>query len=278
MLEKRHGRRTPLPTHNSPSPYHESSRARTRRSVIIYVTIVILIFYGVLFGIPSAFRKYPASSVGLSPESQATPTSGTRVYSQSSQAPLANGTGNSLVPLEAHIMSKCPDARDCLRDMVVPAMEQISDKVDFQLSYIGSVDGEGNIECKHGPTECLGNMMGLCAEKLYPTDVKRWLGFSTCLIMSYDRIPDKDLAKGCALEHGIDFERLNACMSEEGTGLDLLESSVQRSEAAGVTKSCTVRVAGNIWCIRDGGVWKDCPGGSSVDDLVKGVEKQYEDD
>lgn len=41
------------------------------------------------------------------------------------------------VPLEAHIMSKCPDARDCLQQLVVPAMERISDKVDFKLSFIG---------------------------------------------------------------------------------------------------------------------------------------------
>jgi hypothetical protein len=41
------------------------------------------------------------------------------------------------VALEAHIMSKCPDAKDCLQMLVVPAMEQISDKVDFRLSYIG---------------------------------------------------------------------------------------------------------------------------------------------
>ncbi len=42
------------------------------------------------------------------------------------------------VPLEAHIMSKCPDAKDCLKDLVVPAMEKIHDKVDFKLSYIGT--------------------------------------------------------------------------------------------------------------------------------------------
>ena len=50
-------------------------------------------------------------------------------------AKLANKT--ALVPLEAHIMSKCPDARDCLRDLVVPAMEKIVDMVDFNLSFIG---------------------------------------------------------------------------------------------------------------------------------------------
>lgn len=42
------------------------------------------------------------------------------------------------IRLEAHIMSKCPDAQVCLQELVVPAMEQISDKVDFQLSMIAT--------------------------------------------------------------------------------------------------------------------------------------------
>lgn len=44
---------------------------------------------------------------------------------------------SSKVALEAHIMSKCPDARDCLHDMILPAMMNVSSKVDFKLSYIG---------------------------------------------------------------------------------------------------------------------------------------------
>ena len=51
--------------------------------------------------------------------------------------PILFGENITRVPLEAHIMSKCPDARDCLRDLVVPAMEKIVDKVDFRLSFIG---------------------------------------------------------------------------------------------------------------------------------------------
>lgn len=52
-------------------------------------------------------------------------------------------TGQSLpeatskIALEAHIMSKCPDAKDCLVDLILPTMQQVSDRVDFQLSYIG---------------------------------------------------------------------------------------------------------------------------------------------
>jgi hypothetical protein len=33
--------------------------------------------------------------------------------------------------------SKCADARDCLGKLVVPTMANVSDKVDFKLSFIG---------------------------------------------------------------------------------------------------------------------------------------------
>lgn len=47
-----------------------------------------------------------------------------------------HGASANRVPFEAHVMSKCPDARGCLQQLVIPAMEQISDKVDFELSFI----------------------------------------------------------------------------------------------------------------------------------------------
>ena len=50
----------------------------------------------------------------------------------------ASTNRSALIPLEAHIMSKCPDAKDCLRDLVVPAMESIVDIVAFNLSFIGT--------------------------------------------------------------------------------------------------------------------------------------------
>lgn len=46
------------------------------------------------------------------------------------------GDGNK-VPLEIHVMSKCPDARDCLRQLVVPTMVQVSEKVNLTMSFIG---------------------------------------------------------------------------------------------------------------------------------------------
>lgn len=134
-----------------------------------------------------------------------------------------------------------------------------------------SVDTNDTINCMHGSTECLGNMLCLCAISLFPNDSVISLGFANCLILSYPRIPHRDLVESCALEHGIKFEELNSCISEEGKGMDLLASSIERSKNAGVRKSCTIRVREQIWCVRDGGKWVDCEHGSTVDDLVDAV-------
>lgn len=265
-MEKRYGRQSPLPiyqTHHDQkqdsSILPDSFRGRSRRSISVYVSAIFLIFLMVTYGSPISFPSQYTKPFGARPASP-------------SRLSLSNQT--SLVPLEAHVMSKCPDARDCLRDLIVPAMERIVDKVEFRLSYIGKMDGH-DIHCMHGSTECLGNMLGLCATELFPNNTKISLGFTTCLIMSYQRIPDRDLVQSCALEHGISFDELNACISEEGKGLDLLEASVARSENAGVKKSCTVRVGDEQWCLRDGGKWKDCEGGFQVKDLVNEVNRRY---
>ena len=57
--------------------------------------------------------------------------------------------------------------------------------------------------------------------------------------------------------------------------MDLLRESVERSAEAGVKRSCTVRVGGDVWCVRDGGAWKDCEGGSGAEDLVAEVERRF---
>jgi hypothetical protein len=80
------------------------------------------------------------------------------------------------------------------------------------------------------------------------------------------------------MEYGIDFQELNSCISDEGEGIDLLRSSVQRSQENNITRSCTVRLAGKVRCIRDGGKWYDCPGGSSVAELVREINELYVED
>lgn len=199
-------------------------------------------------------------------------------------------------------MSKCPDARDCIRELVVPTMEKVSDKVDFELSFIATVSNKSSdVECMHGPGECIGDMLMLCAANIpfRPEDgpaqdrtpTVRYLGFATCLISSYQDIPDRTLVEQCALEHGIDFDALNDCVSQQDdnpnkstqdgplSGVRLLRESARHSAELGVKTSCTVRLDDTIWCVRDGGVWKDCAKdgeGSKVPVLVDEIEKLWE--
>ncbi|KAI9930322.1 hypothetical protein MW887_011074 [Aspergillus wentii] len=212
-----------------------------------------------------------------------------------------HGASANRVPFEAHVMSKCPDARDCLQQLVIPAMEQISDKVDFELSFIANVSNStSDVECMHGPGECIGDMLILCAANLpfpsdgsntYPrTPVIRSLGYANCLIGDYPDIPDRKLVEQCALEHGIEFDALNKCASEQNdeirggdeksplSGLGLLRESASHSAELGISTSCTVRLDESVWCVRDGGAWKDCAKdgkGSDVSVLVDEIKRLY---
>lgn len=137
--------------------------------------------------------------------------------------------------------------------------------------------------------------MLLCAANLYP-DPKTYLGFAMCMIKDYQDIPQRSLIEDCALEHAIDFDKLSDCASQDdgALGVDMLRGSIRRSSdvsspphfplkgrsntgitKAGVTKSCTVRLNEEIYCIRDGGEWSDCPKGPGVNDLVVEIEKLY---
>lgn len=144
----------------------------------------------------------------------------------------------------------------------------------------------------------MGNIIELCAAKLYP-DPKISLGFTMCITRQYRQIPERTLIEDCALEHAIDIKALNECAAKEdgAYGVSLLRDSVQRTidvrfarrpprlfrvialttnaGQAGVTLSCTVRVDEEVYCIRDGGEWTDCPHGPGVNDLVIAIEKRY---
>ncbi|RYP44211.1 hypothetical protein DL768_009303 [Monosporascus sp. mg162] len=196
-------------------------RARHRHrwvAVLFIVTIPLYMLFSSRAVSSYAGRFLPVSS------SQA-PSS-----SSLSATTTTTSTENPPVPLEIHIMSKCPDARDCLNDLVLPAMVRANEKVNFTLSYIGAPTENDGIECKHGPKECMGNIIELCAVHLYP-DVKVHLGFTHCLTQDYEDIPDSELVEECALEYGMSIGDLNDCASRDdgAFGLSLLRGSVKRS-------------------------------------------------
>ena len=130
------------------------------------------------------------------------------------------------------------------------------------------------LSCMHGPSECLGNIILLCAAQEYP-DPKMYLSFTRCLTHDYAHIPERDFVESCAMDSGIDFSKINKCISDEGHGSELLRDSFIRSHDNNVTKSCTVRLNGKFRCIRDGGKWYDCPGGSEPVDLIRDSNELY---
>lgn len=94
------------------------------------------------------------------------------------------------------------------------------------------------------------------------------------------------------MEHGIDFDALNHCASQQEddpgdkhqdpplSGIALLRRSALHSEKLNVATSCTVRLDESVWCVRDGGVWKDCAQGgqgSNVTVLVNEVKRLWKE-
>lgn len=101
--------------------WHRRTSSAWHRRIMFAVTAILLLFFGFCF-------------VVIAQEA-----------TMDDEWPISSGK----VPLEAHIMSKCPDARDCLHDMVLPAMQSISDLVDFKLSYIGRWVSAANKARRH---------------------------------------------------------------------------------------------------------------------------------
>ncbi|KAI1462034.1 hypothetical protein F4805DRAFT_453264 [Annulohypoxylon moriforme] len=200
-------------------------RTRRRCRPFLFLTLVAISLYAV-YNL-KAVSSYAVLFVPESAQSRLSPTT---------DRPIS--VDRELVPLEAHIMSKCPDARDCLKDLVLPSMMRVYDKVNFTLSYIGTPTENDGVECKHGPGECMGNIIELCAHHLYP-DPKIYLGFTMCLTKDYKLIPQRELVEDCALEHAIDFEKLNECATKDngGYGVDLLRQSVARSSSVRFTEN-----------------------------------------
>jgi hypothetical protein len=105
--------------------WHESSsprRDRTFRRLCIAVCLILACWTLTHYHIPHLLESE-------APGSQRT------TEDEASQTSNENNTSH--VVLEAFIMSKCPDARACIQELVVPAMEKLSDKIEFEMDFIG---------------------------------------------------------------------------------------------------------------------------------------------
>ncbi|KAL1934331.1 hypothetical protein VTP01DRAFT_6513 [Rhizomucor pusillus] len=181
---------------------------------------------------------------------------------------------SSPVPIELLVMSKCPDKVYC-EQVFGQVLDKVNVPTKLDVNYIAEPDLTEPLlfECKHGPSECLGDIQELCFKHVHP-DQRDWFAFDLCLNEHYEDIGnDKQLAHDCASRLGKDYAKVELCIKSK-LGVGLLAKSVERTKSLGVTKSCTIYIDNQLRCIRDG-TWKECEGGHQVDDFVKTIEDAY---
>lgn len=150
--------------------------------------------------------------------------------------------------------------------------------LSLKPTYIGKPDdANAGMACMHGPDECLGDILELCAYEDYKDNPKIWLGFIHCMGQNYRKIGDDEFVHGCAKDYGIDFENLQECAAstDPDRGMELLRTSARRAQQLGIQTSCTITINHEKACTRDGGQWKDCTG--KPDDLVQEIQNAYND-
>ncbi|CAO1626260.1 unnamed protein product [Jaminaea pallidilutea] len=202
-------------------------------------------------------------------------------------------TAKQRVELTLGVMSRCPDAvfAEAAFDRVIP---RVLDELSLRFTYIGDEDEEEDtgVRCKHGPQECWGNIHQLCVQhalrpsragrdfNLSPSAAQRkvW-DFIQC--QDYDgirNIGSEALAQQCLRTiKGPEWEKDGIVDCVRGPlGKQLLRDSVRDSRRRGIEKSATIQLEGEgTICVRDGGEWKDCPGGHETADFVRQIEDAW---
>lgn len=92
------------------------------------------------------------------------------------------------------------------------------------MAYIGSLNSSYTpygVACKHGPSECDGNVQQLCVRQ-HTHGIKEWWNFIQCSNYGkLDKVGDISLAKQCAKVIGKDWDSdfSNCYTGKEGRSL-----------------------------------------------------------
>jgi glutaredoxin len=140
---------------------------------------------------------------------------------------------DNAVKLEFYVMSQCPFGVK-VEDAITPVLEKIGDYVDFHLDFIVTPQADGTFKSLHGQPEVDGNIVQLCARKLYP---KKYLKFVGCQNKNYRAIPGN--WEGCSKELGFDEKAMAQCKDGQ-EGKDLLKESAAKAKARAARGSPTI--------------------------------------
>ncbi|KAI8474862.1 MAG: hypothetical protein J3K34DRAFT_111252 [Monoraphidium minutum] len=195
-------------------------------------------------------------------------------------SPTAGGAGAGAaappgkVLLELFVMSLCPDANFC-EHFFDKLLETLHPIVHVEARFIGHERASG-VTCPHGDSECTANIYQLCVGAYAPAAHNRdwYFKFLVCTWGEKARPDDKSIVATCLDKVGFSDKalrsKIDACIAGP-EGKELMRSSAALIKERRAERSCTVFVDGAKRCIRDGGRWYDCPGGSSEEEFTKTI-------
>ncbi|KAI8474858.1 MAG: hypothetical protein J3K34DRAFT_111189 [Monoraphidium minutum] len=228
-----------------------------------------------------AKQQHPKAPAAAPPQARAAPKPAPAADVPSVTPAAALGRAAAAPPgkvlLELFVMSHCPDARFCEVE-IDKLLEKLHPIAHLRSHYIQKSRG-GGVTCPHGDAECLGNRMQLCVQEHTPPAHNRgWFSkFLVCMARPGADVASEAAVKACLDEvgaSGAPRAAMDACI-DGAQGAALMKRSADTTAARGVARSCTVAVEGQKRCVRDGGRWYDCPGGSSEAELAATICAAY---
>lgn len=167
-------------------------------------------------------------------------------------------------------MSKCPDAKKC-ETLFAPSLLKLSSIINFTVSFI-AYDEPNEIACMHGPDECHGNKQQLCVQsKCSQTTLIKFL---QCQSRQLQNIPNN--GEQCVKEASdgtLKWSDIDECVRSD-KAIELFRKSLQKTQSAKATKSCTIHLNGKFWCMHDGS-WYGCAEGHDEKSFIKAICSRY---
>jgi len=149
---------------------------------------------------------------------------------------------------------------------------------NITLSYITTPvsSSERHLTCKHGETECQGNIQQLCFKKYYPVQ-RDWFAFVNCQNFNSKIIGTDAGIESCAKALRKDPEPVEKC-ARSSEGRELFLENALATRKAGIETSCTIIINGRQRCVIDGGKWRDCESleGHDASAFVKAIDEEYQ--
>jgi interferon gamma-inducible protein 30 len=111
--------------------------------------------------------------------------------------------------------------------------------------FAAQYDGNGKFECEHGPTECAGNLIELCAYNLtIQSSQYGWWNFGVCMQDDYNNIPGN--AKACATKASLNYDPIQTCANNK-LGVELFVDSINYCNQMNIEATPTLIVNGVVY-------------------------------